>query len=664
MTFVNESKGQPLTLKDAQRNPLGAQRRLRPDIQGLRAFAVLAVIAFHAGLPVPGGFVGVDVFFVISGYVITGMLGGERLAVGRVRFGHFYARRMARLIPALGLLVGVTCLAASFLLSPLGVQQLTAKTGAAGMLSLANGAISVSSGGYFLGPAEQNPLLNLWSLSVEEQFYYVFPLVLAIGWLLGRRFQARWMALALVLLLACLSYVLMAVSVGTDSFVTFVLAGFYSPLSRAWEFAAGAALALVSVGKKGESRYRIAGEVSGVFGVAMLFSALWIVEPSNLYPNKITLLPVIGTVLVILAGSLGATWSKRIWSIRPLVWIGDRSYSLYLWHWPFIVFALAIWPLEPWVASIAAVASLAPSLMSFHFVESRFRHIRLSTKGQWLRFASLAVALPLVVAVASYAVAENVWRPLYDRGELSAFPDSIGKQSWSEAVDGINFPCANDSLYALGYVEDGINHCIQSKAEEVVDVAVIGDSHAEHLYPGLARNLPNDNVASYFFPAGVEPSIAPFDEIFRQVAESESIHTIVVNAFWVQRGVPKESLETVLSELSRAGKRVILTSDTPGFPFDAEVCKFRIAPILDSTVCDVPREVAIKNHNLVIQELKDLVEEVPGAVLIDTWDFVCPGETCSMVLNGNLIYRDQHHLNLTGSAALAEIILGSNTTQF
>ena len=217
MTFVNESKGQPLTLKDAQRNPLGAQRRLRPDIQGLRAFAVLAVIAFHAGLPVPGGFVGVDVFFVISGYVITGMLGGERLAVGRVRFGHFYARRMARLIPALGLLVGVTCLAASFLLSPLGVQQLTAKTGAAGMLSLANGAISVSSGGYFLGPAEQNPLLNLWSLSVEEQFYYVFPLVLAIGWLLGRRFQARWMALALVLMLACLSYVLMAVSVGTDS---------------------------------------------------------------------------------------------------------------------------------------------------------------------------------------------------------------------------------------------------------------------------------------------------------------------------------------------------------------------------------------------------------------------------------------------------------------
>lgn len=157
----------------------------RPDIQGLRAVAVLMVVAFHAGLPVPGGFVGVDVFFVISGFVITAMLHREWHQTGRIRFGRFYLRRFKRLTPALALVVAVTMVISIVVLSPFGPQQTAAKTAFGAMLLAANFVIARTTGGYFDAPAEANPLLNTWSLPVEEQFYLVFPALIAFGWVLA-----------------------------------------------------------------------------------------------------------------------------------------------------------------------------------------------------------------------------------------------------------------------------------------------------------------------------------------------------------------------------------------------------------------------------------------------------------------------------------------------
>ena len=154
----------------------------RPDIQGLRAIAVVMVVAFHAGLPVPGGFVGVDVFFVISGFVITTMLQREWVSSGRIRFRQFYLKRFKRLTPALALLVSITLIASAVVLSPLGPQEIAAKTGIGAMLLSANFVIARSTGGYFDPAAATNPLLNTWSLSVEEQFYLVFPAVIFLGW--------------------------------------------------------------------------------------------------------------------------------------------------------------------------------------------------------------------------------------------------------------------------------------------------------------------------------------------------------------------------------------------------------------------------------------------------------------------------------------------------
>jgi peptidoglycan/LPS O-acetylase OafA/YrhL len=159
--------------------------RYRLDIQGLRAIAVLSVIAFHAGLPVRAGFLGVDVFFVISGFVITAMLQREWLRHGRISFARFYSRRFKRLAPALALMVSVTMVLTFALLSPFGPQQTAAATAAGALFSVSNVVIAMTTGGYFDASAETNPLLNTWSLSVEEQFYLIFPIILSCSWFLA-----------------------------------------------------------------------------------------------------------------------------------------------------------------------------------------------------------------------------------------------------------------------------------------------------------------------------------------------------------------------------------------------------------------------------------------------------------------------------------------------
>ena len=213
----------------------------RRDIQGLRAVAVLLVVAFHARLPLPGGFVGVDVFFVISGFVITAMLQREWLAHGRIRFREFYVRRFKRLTPALALMVTVTVIASALLLSPLGAQQTTAQTAIGAMLLVANVVIARTTGGYFDAPAEANPLLNTWSLSVEEQFYLAFPFVLVLGWFLWRRSaRARFAPLLIVAAVTLVSFALsVADARGYDLPLPMSSVGFYGPLTRAWEFGAG-----------------------------------------------------------------------------------------------------------------------------------------------------------------------------------------------------------------------------------------------------------------------------------------------------------------------------------------------------------------------------------------------------------------------------------------
>jgi peptidoglycan/LPS O-acetylase OafA/YrhL len=309
-----------LPVHAAGRTTTGATRTRRLDIQGLRAVAVLMVVAFHSGLPVPGGFVGVDVFFVISGFVITSMLMREWATTGRIRFGRFYVRRFKRLTPALALMVSVTVAISVLVLSPFGTQQTTAKTGLGAALLSANIVIARTTGGYFDAAAGTNPLLHAWSLSVEEQFYLAFPLALVIGWVLTRRF--RLLKAAPLLIVACIGTASFAIAVVTSlgyavPSVLRLLTGFYGPVTRAWEFAVGALLALAA------SRIPVLSKRTGLalalLGAGLLAASLWLITGDTPFPGIATLLPITGTLLLIQVGAASDNLVSRALTTRHMV---------------------------------------------------------------------------------------------------------------------------------------------------------------------------------------------------------------------------------------------------------------------------------------------------------------------------------------------------------
>ncbi|MBN1170643.1 MAG: acyltransferase, partial [Micromonosporaceae bacterium] len=449
----------------------------RLDIQGLRAIAVLMVVAFHAGTGVSGGFLGVDVFFVISGFVITAMLGREWATTGRIRFGRFYLRRFKRLTPALALVAAVTVVLSTLLLSPFGPQQTTAKTAFGAVVLSANFVIAKTTGGYFDAPAELNPLLNTWSLSVEEQFYLAFPAILALCWLATARARARRWAraipFAMVSLIAAASFGLAVLgSTGYELPVAPWLLGFYSPVTRAWEFAAGALLALCI------ARFAITSRglalAAGGLGAAMLAWSLWFISGSTPNLRLWTLLPVLGTMLLILAGTQGSNPVTRALSTAPMVKMGDWSYSIYLWHWPLIAFGGLLWPDNPDAILLAAALSLVPSLLSYRWVEQPIRNLATVTRPQMLRLVATTLAIPMVLASGLWVCAHNAfWQPTVRDQQASVFPIHAGRDAGCSKVVPLN--------------EHEAEECTWNETAPGRPVYLVGDSNADHFSEGIIQ---------------------------------------------------------------------------------------------------------------------------------------------------------------------------------
>jgi peptidoglycan/LPS O-acetylase OafA/YrhL len=633
-------------------NESGSSRRL--DIQGLRALAVLMVVAFHAGLPVPGGFVGVDVFFVVSGFVITSMLWREWEATGRIRFGAFYVRRFKRLTPALALMVATTALVSSLVLSPLGSQQSAAETGLGAILLSANRVIAGATGGYFDAPAETNPLLNTWSLSVEEQFYLAFPAILAMGWLAARRSRRTKHAAAVVVgLIAAASLVLadLGAAVSTSNW----LFGFYSPVTRAWEFALGALLALLAA--RLVIRVRAASLGLGLVGAGMLGASLWLISDSTPFPGTWTLLPVIGTVLLILVGTHTPNALTRALATRPLVTVGDYSYSIYLWHWPFIVFATVLWPDVSYAPLAAALLSVGPAVASYRWVEEPFRKLNGLARPRVAGLAAAVVVAPILVATGVSAAATHFWTPKYESGDIAAVNDGdIGQRDWHHYLRDSFDPCTPKAIRERALRAEGVVRCQQSKPGPDVSVALIGDSHSEHLFLGLAEALPEQNVAYYIRDGALVMSDPDVARIVEHVAASTAIKTVVVSALWNVRGVRGTELSATLDLLSDSGKSVFVTDDVPAFPFEPFGCKYRRG-LLRPTRCSMDVERFRRKYSLYYPELLATVRRVPGARMVNTARYFCDETRCDMSRSGRLLYRDRDHLNMNGSRFLVERIL-------
>ena len=629
----------------------------RSDIQGLRAVAVLMVVAFHAGLPVPGGFVGVDVFFVISGFVITGMIHREHSSTGRFRFGRFYLRRFKRLTPALALMVAVTMVLAFCFLSPFGPQQIAAQTGIGAMLLVANFVIAQNTGGYFGAPAESNPLLHTWSLSVEEQFYLVFPAILLLGGALsGRSGQRLPRVMLLIGTVALISFGIAVMGAGDLAPRLNGFLGFYSPFTRAWEFAAGALLALATTSRSVRSGTH--AEVLGWLGVALLAASAWLINYATTTPGPWTLLPVGGTLLVLAAGTQHTTVSRAL-ALPAMVKLGDWSYSIYLWHWPLRVFAVyLLWPRVPQAAVLAATLSILPAVVSYRWIEQPLRRLPPMTRPRTLALVAAVVSPSILLAATLGLAADGYWLPRYKSGVVPIAHQ--GDTDWSDIFSRLReiyYPCSDQAIEHNALKWRGMTRCRQSKPGSRIDVALVGDSHAEHLFLGLAEALPSENVVYYIQDGLPVGSVTGMDRIIDHVASDPAIGTVIVNAFWAGRGVPSDELVKTLEAFRSRGKAVFVTDDVPYFPFDAVACKYRRAPILPFAECSEDREVFEAKHRTYYPRLRAAVGRVPGVQLLNTAEYFCDNYVCSMNKGNTLLYRDPGHLNNLGSRFLVNRML-------
>ena len=367
------------------------ERKFRPDVQGLRAVAVLLVVLFHAGSSVvSGGYVGVDVFFVISGFVITGVLLRDRTSSGRTSVLTFYGRRCRRIIPAATLVIVVTIAASYVYLGVLSGGR-TAVDGRWASVFLVNFHFASEGTNYLSAQQLPSPLQNFWSLSVEEQFYLVYPtLFLAVAAIRTRMSLRARLAIGLVLIMVA-SFALSVSQTASNPTVAF-----FSPFTRAWELALGG---LIAVGTPWLRRVpEFIGAAMTWVGLGVVLTAAVVYTSQTAYPGSLVAVPVLGAALIIAGGAdaprLGA---ESLLGLAPCGWLGNLSYSLYLWHWPILIIAaeakgktaLTFGENLPWLA-----LALIVSILTYTFIENPIRHARFAIRRPW---ASIALGLGLIM---------------------------------------------------------------------------------------------------------------------------------------------------------------------------------------------------------------------------------------------------------------------------
>ena len=345
--------------------------RFRSDIEGMRAIAILLIVAYHAGLPgFTGGFIGVDIFFVISGFLITRNLLEESSTKNSIVLSRFWARRVRRLVPGLALMVIATLIASSLIVAPFDMLEIS-KEGASASLYVSNIVFGFKAQNYFASNINKSPFLHTWSLGVEEQFYLVWPFVLYAALLLSRRtgIFVRRLAVPFFAVILAISFAVNVVLTDRGSSWAF-----FSLPTRAWEFALGGLIAAMAV-RKLPARWSL---LLGVTGLAAIAYADLAFNDATPYPGPNAVWPVAGVGLLILAGQMvdpsRATVIMRTLGTRPMRWVGRLSYSWYLWHWPFIILAvLAIGNDSVTVRTGAALVSLGVAYIAYRLVENRLR---------------------------------------------------------------------------------------------------------------------------------------------------------------------------------------------------------------------------------------------------------------------------------------------------
>ena len=667
--------------KSSAREQLPSPSGWRADIQGLRAIAVLAVVVFHADLPLPGGFTGVDMFFVISGYVITEMLLRQWHRERRIRLGSFYLRRFRRLVPALAVLVSVTVLASLVLLPPLGGDNRVIATAIGAMTISANVVIQLLAGDYFAASTQTNPLLHTWSLSVEEQFYLVFPLLVVV--ILGLVKTARHSRLALgitISVMSAISFGLALSAARLDLPMGEAILGFYSPISRAWEFGAGALVALAgpALSKLPDPLARIAA----FFGLGFVVVGFFAIDESRPFPGVWTLLPVLGTVLLIVAGTgRESTRESRALGWKPLQLVGDWSYSIYLWHWPAVVFAAIIWPSVPWAPALAALLSLIPAVVSYYFVEQPLRMPKELSARRTPGVIATTLAVPAVAIGAVMVISATFLTPFLN--------ERVGNPVELSISDTTN--CLNDDdPFTVEWAES----CWWLQDTPGEPIYLLGDSNAAHFDESLLLAaeelgrplsiltahscLPLHQFDVHYDDGPVHDWCADYTSFLFPYIDSAEPGTVVLGwsdlSFWTDQRqykwkdlepvsgmdqkaeILRQALTETVTKLKNSGHEVVMTQPIPQFRIPAGGFEPEACALWQLTGGTCRQEVTLEELERTQGphwRTVDQVGEMTGARVVSFTDTWCTDGVCSTNRGREIVYRDDIHISVSEARRLA-----------
>ena len=634
-----------------------------PEIDGLRAVAVLLVVFCHAQLfGLSGGFIGVDVFFTISGYVVTLAILRSQ-AQGDFSLGRFYQRRLQRLAPLVLLVLGATLLFCARFCFP---QDAAAVLKNALLVTVFYSNIYLSKQtGYFDPDADKQALLHTWSLSVEEQFYLLFPLLL----LALRRVSKGALLLALAALMAvALGFSQHAVDVGTPQ-------AYYKLQYRAYEFLIGTLLAVAH--QQGLLRTRaLAHDAALLAGLALIGYAALSFNAHTVMPGFHALLPCLGAALVI-AGARGASLTGALLANRPAVYLGKLSYGIYLWHWP-VLFALRRLQLQSagWMA-VAVALSIVLSVVSHHLWEQPLRYARWSRRKTF----ALLMAAPIATMGLTLLAANK-------SDNFSAFYPSALRQNYIDTGHSVfDLPRAKDCWSKVAITSAG--QCSLGDQRFPVNAVYWGDSHAYHQIDFIDRMgkdfqlhlhdlaltmcPPNESgplrAGDAFYQHYRDDCIAHNQQVMAYILSQAAIKTVVMSAVWQNYENPDAGpsprptthgympgdryLADTLAKLAAAGKRVIFLDDVPIVPPQLDNCASNklYLPFAAQTDCSYPASYAAEQHRPAARILNEMVQRFPGMAVIHTFDVPCEGERCMTELMGVPLYRnnDTGHLGLGGS---------------
>ncbi|QNK69101.1 acyltransferase family protein [Variovorax sp. PAMC26660] len=623
--------------------------KYRPDIDGLRAVAVASVLAYHA-FPdaLPGGFIGVDIFFVISGFLITTII-MQSHAAGDFSYRDFYARRIRRIFPALTLVLASALALGWYVLLPREFSEL-GKQAAGGMAFVAN-FIFWGESGYFDTIAETKPLLHLWSLGIEEQFYIFWPLLLGFAW------RMRWPIVRMLWLLAAVSFVANVLMVHP-----YREAAFYSPGSRFWELMVGGILACMRLKPVQPSAWR--SHAQSVLGVGLIVYGLVSIRAYKAFPGWWALLPTLGAVSCIAAGPNGL-FNRYVLSNRVMVWIGLISYPLYLWHWPLLVYARIVEQGTPsaTVRAAAVVASVVLAWVTYRFVE---------------RYTRAKAGVGML-------------RALLGGGVLIVLVGLLAFGGMSPRNGGEMLRMVSDATVDGGYYDDVPREKLGSRFVNRVGngsgkVALIGDSHIQQYGPRaaeLARTSPERMATAYFSTYGACPPIpgliaegnpdcARQRDRMLELARDPRIDTVVVGACWncyftgnfpldfefrdgvsaypVNNGGPGigrslDALQVLLTDLVNRKKKVYLLLDNPSGPAFEPLRLIEGSRLGTMTATRSTPTAPLPPAEAQLNERLRRIAEASGAEAVDVIAQLCKAGQCLRAMpDGNPIYKDKEHL--------------------